>query len=636
VATFTDTYTGNVASDFLATVDWGDGTTTTGTVSGSTGAFTVNGSHTYATGGTDQLKVSVADDDVGTATASGTATATIAVRTLAGQMVLNSATEATALPNNTVVATFTDNVGSDMAGDFTATVDWGDGVTTTGTVVGSNGSFTVQGGHTYADEGSDPANVTLTHTADNAQATASGSVAVAEADVLAGQGTKIKANIHHAFTGVVATFSDTDTANVAGDFAASIDWGDGTTTAGTVSGANGSFAVSGTHQYAHPGHDNVTVTLTDDAPGTATATAHSTANVSSDAKNDFDGDTKSDLLLQRNPNSAHPNVMVELLSGTTIASSGTIAETKGWHVVAAGDFNVDGKSDIVLQNTDGTPQIWLMNGTSVTSTVTLADPGSAWHIIAAADFNGDGEPDLLFQNDNGTPMIWEMNGTSVTSTATLPNPGSSWRIIGAGDFNGDGTDDILFQNSDGTVTEWEMNGTTIVSAVAVGNPGRSWQAIGTGDFNGDGNADILFQNNNGTPMIWEMNGTSIISSATLPNPGAPYTAIGTSDFNGDGMADILFQRSNGPPLIWEMNGTSVVTSFTLPSPGPQWKLQDDGPISPANAQPTAKLSAPDVGGFLHLSAPDMSPTPFVGMASDATGPSPDPTLSRALGGAVIR
>jgi hypothetical protein len=604
VATFTTSYTGNVAADFAASIDWGDGTTTVGTVSGSNGSFTVEGSHTYTAAGTDQLKVIVADD---LNQASGTGTATIAARTLTGTMVLSAATEATALPNTTTVATFTDSISSDTAGDFAATVDWGDGVTTAGSVVGSNGSFTVQGGHTYADEGSDPAVVTLTHTADSAQATASGTVSVGEADVLAGQGTKIKANIHHAFSGVVATFSDTDTANVAGDFNATINWGDGTTTSGTVSGGSGTFAVSGTHQYAHPGHENVTVTLNDDAPGTATATANSTANVSSDAKNDFNGDTKSDLLLQRNPNSAHPDVMVELLSGQSISFSGTTPETKGWHVVAAGDFNVDGDEDIVLQNTDGTPQIWLMNGTSVTSTVTLANPGSAWHVIAAADFNGDGEPDLLFQNDNGTPMIWEMNGTSVTSTATLPNPGSSWKVIGAGDFNGDGNDDILFQNSDGTVTEWLMNGTSIVSAVAVGNPGGSFKAIGTGDFNGDGMSDILFQNNNGTPLIWEMNGTSILASATLSNPGADWKAIGTSDFNGDGMADILFQKGNGTPLIWEMNGTSVVSTFTLTSPGPQWKLQDDGPIGSGQSaagsqQPTLRASTPDAASAA-LSAP---------------------------------
>jgi hypothetical protein len=622
VATFSDTFTGNSASGFTATIDWGDGTTTLGTISGSGGSFTVDGSHTYTSAGNDTVAVSVADNEPGTATASGTSTATISARTLSGTMVLNSATEATALANNTTVATFTDNVTSDMAGEFTATINWGDGVTTTGTVVGSNGSFTVEGGHTYADEGSDPASVTLTHTADNAQATASGSVAVAEGDVLTAQGKTFKTNVHHPFSGVVATFSDTDTANVAGDFAATIDWGDGTVTGGTVSGASGSFAVSGTHQYAHPGHDNVTVTLNDDAPGTATATAHSTAKVSSGAKNDFDADNKSDLLFQRNPNSAHPDVMVELLNGATIAASGTISTPKGWHVVAAADFNVDGNEDIVLQNDEtGTPQIWLMNGTTRTSTVTLPGTSDDWHVIAADDFNGDGQPDLLFQNDNGAVSIWTMNGTSVVSMASAGNPGDDWRAIGAGDFNGDGNADILFQNSDGTPMIWEMNGTSIIAQATLPNPGGQWQAIGTGDFNGDGMADILFQKNNGTPMIWEMNGTSIMTSATLPNPGASWTAIGTSDFNGDGMADILFQKGNGTPLIWEMNGTSVVTTFTTPNPGAQWKAQDDGPI-PANQmgsgsqQPALRLSSPDtVNTGVGQSAPAANPLLQSGVAS---------------------
>jgi FG-GAP-like repeat len=622
VATFTDAYTGNTADDFTATIDWDDGTTTTGTVTGSNGSFTVSGEHTYTSAGTDFAKITLTDDDPGTAKA--TATTTVTINALAGQMVLNSATEGTALPNTTTVATFTDSNLSDTAGGFTASINWGDGVTTTGTVVGSSGSFTVEGGHTYADEGSDAASVTLTRTSDNLQATTSGTIAVAEGDVLTGQGInniKIKAN--QAFTGTVATFSDTDTANVSGDFAATIDWGDGTTTNGTVSGGSGTFAVSGTHTYTHPGHENLTVTLSDDAPGTATATAQSTANVSGPPKNDFNGDGKSDLLLQNNPNSAHPDVMVDLLNGSSIASSATITTPKGWHVAAAGDFNNDQKSDIVLQNTNGTPQIWLMNGTSVTSKVTLLNPGSSWHLVAAADFYNDGNTDLLFQNTDGTASIWQMNGTSIVGGGVVsPSPGSSgWTVIGAGDFNDDGNADILWQNTDGTVGVWEMNGNTVIGAgVVPTNPGSQWHAIGTGDFNGDGNADILFQNNDGTPMIWEMNGTSIVASATLPNPGAPWTAVGTNDFNGDGMADILFQRSDGTPMVWEMNGTSVVASFTLPNAGPQWKLQDDGPLptapgsssspapalvhsSPDAATPAPVLSSPDTTQF----APVLSP-----------------------------
>jgi VCBS repeat protein len=603
VATFTDTYLGNSASDFAAVINWGDGNTSAGTVTGSNGSFTVTGSNTYASAGTDTFTVNVTDDDVGTASASGSGTATIVTRTLVGTMVLTSATEGTALGNTTTVATFTDSDTSDAAGDFSATIVWGDGATTAGTVVGSNGSFTVQGGHTYADEGSDPASVTLTHTADNASATASGSVAVAEGDVLTGHGITFRPKAGQSFTGTVATFSDTDTANVAGDFTASINWGDGSTTSGTVSGGSGTFTVSGTHTYAHAGHDNVTVTLTDDAPGTATATALSSANVSTLSKNDFDANNKSDLLLQ-NSSTNHPDVMVDLLTGngSAIASSATITTPSGWAVEAAADFNNDGNSDIVLQNSDGTPQIWLMNGTSVTSTVTLTNPGSSWHIIAAADFNNDGTSDLLFQNQNGSTSIWEMNGTSVVSTAVIGNPGTSWHAIGAGDFNNDGNADILFQNIDnnnGTPLIWEMNGSSIIAQATLPSPGKSWTAIGTGDFNNDGNADILFQNKDGTPAIWEMNGTSVVSMTTLPNPGSKWQAIGTSDFNGDGMSDLLFQNVDGTPAVWLMNGTSVVSMTGLPDPGSQWVAKDDGPFQTdaGGSSSTPHLSSPDTASL---------------------------------------
>src|SRR5262249_14724080 len=517
---------------------------TGGTISGSGGSFTVNGSHTYTDAGSDTVTVSVLDTG-GTATASGTSTATIAARTLLGSMGLNAAIATIALARHTGVATFTDSIISDTAGDFTATIDWGDGTTTTGTVVGANGSFTVEGGHTYGDEGSDPAVVTLTHTSDNAQATASGSVAVAEADVPTGHGITFRPKAGQPFTGTVATFSDTYTGNVPGDFTATIDWGDGTTTAGTVSGGSGTLSVSGTHTYAHPGHENVTVTLNDDAPGTATATAHSAANVSTLARNDFDGDNKSDFLLQ-NASTNHPDVMVELLNGTTVTASATITAPKGTVVEAAGDFNNDGLADIVVQTSDGTPQLWLMNGTTRTSTVSLSNPGSAWHVISADDFNNDGNNDLLLQNNSGATAVWLMNGTSVVSMTTVGNPGISWHAIKAGDFNNDGNADILFQNADntnGSVQIWEMNGSSIIAQATL-NQGSQWHAIGTGDFNGDGMSDILFQNNNGTPQIWEMNGTSILTQATLTHPGNQWHAIGTGDFNGDGMSDILYQNTN--------------------------------------------------------------------------------------------
>jgi hypothetical protein len=277
VATFTDTLTSAVAGDFTATIDWGDATTSAGTVSGGSGSFQVSGTHTYAGAGTFPVQVTLSDDAPGTATATVTSTARVAAG-LAVTAVNISATEGT--PFNGTVATFSDADTSRTAASFTATINWGDGTTTAGTVTGGSGTFTVTGQHTYADEGAFTTTVTVTEVSPSgATASSSASAAVAEGDSLSGTPVAISAQQGVPFTGTVATFTDTNTANVPGDFTATINWGDGNTTAGTVAGGGGAFTVSGTHTYAASGAFSVTVTLTDDAPGTATATVTSPANV---------------------------------------------------------------------------------------------------------------------------------------------------------------------------------------------------------------------------------------------------------------------------------------------------------------------------------------------------------------------
>ncbi len=78
------------------------------------------------------------------------------------------------------------------------------------------------------------------------------------------------------FSGEVATFTDSNTSDAASDFTASIDWGDGVTSDGSVSGSNGSFSVSGTHTYADEagnGPISVTVSGPDSSSDSATASA---------------------------------------------------------------------------------------------------------------------------------------------------------------------------------------------------------------------------------------------------------------------------------------------------------------------------------------------------------------------------
>ena len=121
--------------------------------------------------------------------------------------------------------------------------------------------------------------MTITDKANSTSLPLSGTVAAAEADVLSARGLTLRANAGQAFTGTVATFTDRYTGNTASDFSATINWGDGTTSAGVITDTRGAISVSGTHTYASSGQDAVTVTLSDGAPGTATATANSTATV---------------------------------------------------------------------------------------------------------------------------------------------------------------------------------------------------------------------------------------------------------------------------------------------------------------------------------------------------------------------
>lgn len=183
---------------------------------------------------------------------------------------------------NGAVATFSDDNPAASPADFVATIDWGDGTLTPGTITISSGAFDVLGQHIYADEGPFTATVTISDQAPGTgTATATDSATVSEADSLAGSPVTFSAVAGTSFVGSVAAFSDSLTTAVASDFIATIDWGDATVSAGTISGGSGSFQVSGTHTYAGAGTFSVLVTLTDDAPGTATAQTTSTANVSS-------------------------------------------------------------------------------------------------------------------------------------------------------------------------------------------------------------------------------------------------------------------------------------------------------------------------------------------------------------------
>lgn len=82
------------------------------------------------------------------------------------------------------------------------------------------------------------------------------------------------------FNGVrVATFTDADAGAAADGYAASIEWGDGSSSAGAISAADGGFYVTGDHVYIGAGTFAVVVTISDNDAAADRATANSTAIV---------------------------------------------------------------------------------------------------------------------------------------------------------------------------------------------------------------------------------------------------------------------------------------------------------------------------------------------------------------------
>jgi len=110
------------------------------------------------------------------------------------------------------------------------------------------------------------------------------------------------------------------------------------------------------------------------------------------------------------------------------------APGKNWQVKATGDFNGDGKSDILLQNAnDGACYVWEMDGLTMIANgagfVGWA-PGKDWQVKATGDFNGDGKSDILLQNVmDGACYVWEMNGLNLAANGAGFvgwTPGADW------------------------------------------------------------------------------------------------------------------------------------------------------------------------------------------------------------------
>ena len=163
VAAFDAAAASAVGSNFTATINWGDGKSSTGTVTATgNGGFLVNGTHTYAAEGTETVTVTLSDNSGNTASTTAQVNVADAPLVAAG---INIPIQSSLALSNLQIASVTDTGGGEAVSTYSATIDWGDGTSSsTGTVSVNGNTVNIAGSHTYSIAGRYVVNVTVQDT----------------------------------------------------------------------------------------------------------------------------------------------------------------------------------------------------------------------------------------------------------------------------------------------------------------------------------------------------------------------------------------------------------------------------------------------------------------------------------------
>jgi len=275
---------------------------------------------------------------------------------------------------------------------------------------------------------------------------------------------------------------------------------------------------------------------------------------------DFDGDGKSDVLW-RNASTGADTVWRSGIAATQIPV--TAVTNLSWHVVGKGDFNGDGKVDVLWRNVaTGTNAIWLSASLSTPQAVT-AVTNQDWKVAAVGDFDHDGKDDIFWRNERtGADTIWKGGASNLQQPATTVAD-LRWDVVGTGDFDGDGHSDVLWRNEDSGANAIWRSGSSSLQLAVTSVTNSDWHIVGVGDFNADGKSDLFWRNTRtGSDVIW--------LSAKFATPVA-VTAVTTQawqvaqigDFDGDGRADVFWRNNvTGANTIWKSASASQQQATT--------------------------------------------------------------------------
>jgi uncharacterized repeat protein (TIGR01451 family) len=574
---FTDTDPQGQASDFTATVSWGDstgrssedGTAAVAVVANPSGGFDVVGSHTFeetANGATFAVQVTDIDGAITGAEGPMSLVADPAVVPTWGFTVQAVEWAPTGMQSvfsaqdqslqNVVLYHFSSTDPAATPADYVAVVAWRDGqIDSSGDgsvslVADPAGGFDVVGSHVYAQAGTHPVGVAVLNR--------------------------------------LATFADPGGAEDVGDYTASIDWGDGTSSTGFITwiGDVGSptavFTVAGSHQYQQGGSYVISVTLSHDAAPTATTT--STAAVADPALVGTGGYTISavagivsdpqTVATFRDPGGAaalsHYTATIDWGDGTTspgliqvspspapLGLAGNFVAGTGVTGLVTGDLNGDGKTDLVVANAaDKSVSVFLSNGDGSFQQPQTLRVGTAPLGLSLADLNGDGKLDLITADPAGTVSVLLGNGDGTFGPETDYPVATGAFALAVADLRHNGTRDLLALSPEGASVLLGNGDGTFGPAQTVSFSGSDLSALAVGDVDGDGYPDLVVTDlADSTVKVLRGNGDGSFGTATSYAVDPLPASVVLAHLHGAGNLDLaVASTANGTVSVLPGNG----------------------------------------------------------------------------------
>jgi len=250
------------------------------------------------------------------------------------------------------------------------------------------------------------------------------------------------------------------------------------------------------------------------------------------------------------------------------------------HCVLLGDFNQDGRSDVLVSR-GSSDKVTIFPNISTGDNILFAPKidfnasGNNHEGGAIADFDGDGKLDFVITNTFGSNSVSIFRNISSGSTISFAtrvdySVDNSPYSVAAGDLDGDGKPDLAVANNGSDKVTIYKNESTPGNISFTNrsdhNAGTNPYSVAIGDLNGDGKPELIITTQGSSNSLSVMKNISVPGTISLESPlsyasmaGGFVVAIG--DFDGDGKPDLAGANaaSNSVLVIKNLSSSGLIS-----------------------------------------------------------------------------